>query len=67
MTYEMYRDGIGQWRWRLKATNGNVLADSGEGYSRRIDCEHGITAVKGSNSAPIVELPFKGIASKPAV
>lgn len=25
------RDG---WRWRLKATNGRIIADSGEAYTR---------------------------------
>jgi uncharacterized protein YegP (UPF0339 family) len=26
------------WRWRLFARNGKVIADSGQAYSRRIDC-----------------------------
>ena len=25
------------WRWRIRAKNGNIRADSGEGYARRID------------------------------
>ena len=32
---EVYRDTAGEWRWRLWASNGNVIADSGEGYTRR--------------------------------
>ena len=39
MRYELYRDAGGQWRWRLRVQNGNVIADSGEGYVRREDCE----------------------------
>ena len=33
-TLDIYkaRDG---WRWRLVAANGNILADSGEAYTRR--------------------------------
>jgi uncharacterized protein YegP (UPF0339 family) len=27
------------WRWRVKASNGNVVADSGEAYENRVDCE----------------------------
>jgi hypothetical protein len=27
----------GDWYWRIRAKNGNIRADSGEGYARRID------------------------------
>jgi uncharacterized protein YegP (UPF0339 family) len=37
LTY--YRDRQQKWRWRLKAGNGRKIATSGEGYSRKIDCE----------------------------
>lgn len=30
---EFYEDSAGEHRWRLKARNGQILADSGEGYS----------------------------------
>ena len=32
MTYHYYKDTKNQWRWRLKASNGRIIADSGEGY-----------------------------------
>jgi len=32
-TFELYRDREGQYRWRLRHDNGNILADSGEGYA----------------------------------
>lgn len=35
----LYRDDSGDFRWRLLAKNGNIVADSGEGYERAIDCE----------------------------
>ena len=35
---EFYRDSEGQWRWRYRTSNGHIMADSGQGYSRRIDC-----------------------------
>jgi uncharacterized protein YegP (UPF0339 family) len=31
--FEVYRDAAGEWRWRLKAANGRIVADSGEGYA----------------------------------
>lgn len=35
---EVYRDKGGQWRWRLVAINGNIIANSGEGYKNKLDC-----------------------------
>lgn len=45
---EVYRDTRGEWRWRYVAQNGHVLADSGEGYSRRIDCVNAAKRVVGT-------------------
>ncbi len=59
MRFELHKDATGDWRWRLRATNGNILADSGEGYRRREDCEHGIALVKGSADAPVVDMSAK--------
>jgi uncharacterized protein len=39
MTLRTYKDKAGQWRWRLQARNGRVIADSGEGYTRKRDCQ----------------------------
>lgn len=38
MTFETYKDRKGEWRWRLLATNGNVIACSGEGYTKKFNC-----------------------------
>ena len=32
---QLYKDEAYLWRWRMKAGNGKITADSGEGYSRR--------------------------------
>ena len=34
---EIYQDNADEWRWRLKAANRKIIADSGEGYSRRFN------------------------------
>lgn len=41
-TYEVYEDESDppQWRWRLKAANGEVVAQS-ESYTRKVDAERG--------------------------
>ena len=45
-TFELYEDRAGKWRWRLVHDNGNIIADSGEGYASRQKCEQGIESVK---------------------
>lgn len=35
MTFEIYQDKKGEWRWRLKAANYQIIADSGEGYKQK--------------------------------
>jgi uncharacterized protein YegP (UPF0339 family) len=55
MTYYYYKDARGEWRWRLKASNGRILADSGEGYESEQECKADIDRVKGSVSAPVVQ------------
>ncbi|WP_418285542.1 HVO_2922 family protein [Halorubrum sp. DTA46] len=46
--FEVYRDKGGQWRWRLIHENGNVLADSGEGYSSRSKARQGLDSVRSN-------------------
>jgi uncharacterized protein YegP (UPF0339 family) len=36
-TVEFYEDQAGEWRWRLRGANGEIVADSGEGYTRERD------------------------------
>ncbi|EMA68050.1 HVO_2922 family protein [Halorubrum kocurii] len=48
--FEMFRDAAGQWRWRLIHENGNVLADSGQGYASRSKARQGLDSVR-SNAA----------------
>lgn len=42
--FEVYRDRAGEWRWRLVHWNGNIIADSGEGYASRYNA---VRAVRG--------------------
>ena len=43
--FEMYADKKGEFRFRLKATNGEVIA-VGEGYSSKAACKNGIESVR---------------------
>jgi len=33
--FEVYQDRKREWRWRLRAGNGRIVADSGESYRKR--------------------------------
>ncbi|MGF1448069.1 MAG: YegP family protein [Opitutales bacterium] len=57
MKFEVYKDKAGEFRWRLKANNGEPIASSGEGYKEKRSCLHAIDLVKTSNEAGVVELP----------
>ena len=56
MKYEIYQDKRGEWRWRLKAANGKILAVSSEGYRHWIDCGNCIDMVRGSKNVTTVEV-----------
>ncbi|MEA4890278.1 MAG: YegP family protein [Clostridiaceae bacterium] len=43
--FEMYKDKAGEFRFRLKARNGEVIAAS-EGYKSKTSCLNGIESVK---------------------
>lgn len=38
MKFNIYRETVSlDWRWRLKASNGRIVAEGGEGYKRLPD------------------------------
>lgn len=43
--FEVYQDAAGEWRWRLKASNGQVVA-SGEGYKTQAGAKRGCEALQ---------------------
>ena len=46
LTFELYKDEADEWRWRLKHRNGNIMADSGEGYTRKMDAKNAIETIR---------------------
>jgi uncharacterized protein YegP (UPF0339 family) len=44
--FELFEDSAGDARWRLRHRNGNILADSGQGYADRTRAREGIESVK---------------------
>ncbi len=56
LKFETYQDKAQEHRWRLKATNGQVIAASGQGYKDKRDCEHAIDVIKkGAEKAKVEE------------
>lgn len=43
--FEIYKDTAGNYRWRLRAKNGQIIATPGENYTSKQGCENGIRAV----------------------
>ena len=53
-TFELHKDRAGEYRWRLGRQNGNIIADSGEGYTTKANAINGLDSVKeNAPSAPI--------------
>ena len=51
--FEVYKDKAGEFRFRLKATNGQIIAVS-EGYKAISGCMNGIDSVKKNADSEIV-------------
>ncbi len=52
--FEIYADKAGEFRFRLKATNGQIIATS-EGYKTMKSCKNGIASVQKNADSPVVE------------
>jgi hypothetical protein len=56
MKFEMYKDNKNQYRWRLKAANGEIIAQ-GESYVNKNDCQIAVGSVMDTNrNTPFVEV-----------
>ena len=51
--FQVYVDKAGEYRFRLKATNGEIIATS-EGYKAKASCLNGIESIK--KNAPDAEV-----------
>ena len=45
-TFELFEDNAGEFRWRLRHDNGNILADSGEGYASKSNVRRALESVR---------------------
>jgi uncharacterized protein len=56
-TFYIYKDTSRNFRWRLKSSNGRIIADSAEGYENRQGIDDAIDWVKvNAKGANIIDL-----------
>jgi uncharacterized protein YegP (UPF0339 family) len=55
--FELYKDAKGEFRWRLISSNGQMIANSGEGYKTKASATNGIESVK--KNAPTAKIEEK--------
>jgi uncharacterized protein YegP (UPF0339 family) len=60
LSFEIYADAKKEFRWRLKAANGQTIATSGQGYKAKADCKHAIEVIqKGAAEATVEDTTAK--------
>lgn len=55
MTYWLWKDSRGQYRWYLEAANGKKIAEGGESYYNRQDAINAVNMVMDTTR----QTPFK--------
>lgn len=56
MYFEIYKDAKGEYRWRLKAANHEIISQ-GEGYTSKQNCQHAVDLLKSTTAAtPVKEV-----------
>jgi len=53
--FEIYRGKIGDYRWKLTHTNGQIIANSGEGYTSKANAINGLNSVKENSPRATIE------------
>ena len=60
-TFDLYEDNAQEYRWRLVHDNGNIIADSSEGYASKQKAEQGLESVrKNAPGAHVVDTSEDG-------
>ncbi|WP_280451455.1 YegP family protein [Nocardia cyriacigeorgica] len=52
--FELYKNDSGEFRWRLKASNGEIIA-SGQGYETKASAETGIESVRKNAPTAVLD------------
>jgi len=52
--FQIFKDSAGKFRWRLRAPNGEIIAQS-EAYESKLGCLNGIRSVKENAPKAIIQ------------
>ena len=56
-TFEIHQGSDDKWRWRLVHDNGNIIADSSQGYASKQKAKQGLRSVRiNSPGAPVEDI-----------
>ena len=56
-TFEIHKGSDDKWRWRLVHDNGNIIADSSQGYASKQKAKQGLRSVRiNSPGAPVEDV-----------
>ncbi len=59
--FELYEGDAGEYRWRLRHDNGNIIADSGEGYASKSNAKRAMAGVRNhADSADYLKIDPAG-------
>lgn len=56
--FEVYQARDDEWRWRLRHRNGNIIATSGEGYTRKHNALKGLQSVVANSADAEITAEF---------
>lgn len=52
--FEIYQDTSGDWRWRLRAANGRIVADSAEGYASKRNAKRAVMSTLDATESALI-------------
>ena len=56
--FEVYQDAVGEFRWRLLASNKKIVAEGGEGYKTKNGAKNAVKSLQNYQLVEcVVELP----------
>ena len=59
--FEVYKDSVGEYRWRFQANNNKIFATGGEGYKSKQGCLNGIELAKTNSRASVIDHTQKAV------
>ncbi|WXG44068.1 MAG: YegP family protein [Promethearchaeati archaeon SRVP18_Atabeyarchaeia-1] len=62
--WELFKGKSGKYRFRLRAANGQCIAQASQSYHQREGAMEGMQSVKNNVNAPLIDLTVKKVKPK---